>query len=159
MIFDQIFIFDLLPLLLTSDLLFQHLCLLPFAVIDSARQCNFSQGISSPRPSCYCGSQVSNSSVSTKVDVTSRVRLFSGQAPQHILRWLYEDKQYKVVYTQALSPPVPKLPLVIRGWHTSVLSNNMSLTCSSITTKEWKIKIKSPSRMTPELVGLNLKSW
>ncbi len=31
---------------------------------------------------------------------------------------------------------------------------NTRLTCSSTTTMEWKMKVKSPSYLTPELIGL-----
>ena len=86
------FVFNLLLLLLTNDLLFQYQCLLAFGVIDSVKRYNFSQDISGPRPGCFCNSQASNSFASNKADVILRVRLFLSQALYYVSKLLHEAK-------------------------------------------------------------------
>ena len=44
--------------------------------------------------------------------------------------------------------------LIVRGWHAPALPSSTSLTRSSTTTTEWKMKVESPSRLASELVGL-----
>ena len=111
---------------------------------------------SGPRSSCFRNSQTSNPSASNEADVTSRVRHYCVQLADHlhVSRWLHGAKQYEVVHARALLPPILWLSLVVRGWHAPALPSSTRLTRSSTTTMEWKMKIESPSRLAPELVGL-----
>lgn len=129
-----------------------------FGAVDNAKQYNFSQSIRGLRPSCFCSSQVSNSFVSTKADVTSRVRFFSSQSSHHLSMWLNRAKQCEVVHAPVLSLPVLWLLLIVRNWHALVLPSNTRLIRSSTTTKKWKMRIENPSRMASKLIGLNLRS-
>ena len=115
---------------MTSDFLFQHLCLLASGTIDSARWWNFSLDISNPRPGCFCDSQAFNPSASIEAKVTSRVRLFSSQAPHYISKWLHKAEQCEVVYALALLLLIQWFSLVVRGWHTPVLPP-----------RKWKLKL------------------
>ena len=144
---SDLFVFDFLSLLLTSDLLFQSLCLLVFGVVGSAKQCNFSKKITSgARPSYFCNSQASNPFPFTETDVTLRIRLFSSWLFYHVSKWLHRVEQCK--NSLALSPLIQWFSLVVQSWHAPVLPP-----------KKRKIKIGSSSCIAPRLVELNPKSW